>query len=80
LCFQDENLRVLAEKARQFAAHVKKSGDIEVLGPALAPVARVRGRNRIQVILKGKSKKEIDSVLKSALSKSRIKKSVYIYE
>jgi len=80
IIFQDENLRVLADKSRQFAARLKKSGDIEVLGPALAPVARVRGRNRIQVILKAKSKGEIDSVLKLALSKSRIKKSVYIYE
>jgi len=80
IVFQNENLRVLAEKSRQFAARVKKNEDIEVLGPALAPVARVRGRNRIQVILKAKSKKEIDSVLKSAFSKSRIKKSVYIYE
>jgi primosomal protein N' (replication factor Y) len=80
IVFQDENLRVLAEKSRQFAARVKKKEDIEVLGPALAPVARVRGRNRIQVILKAKGKKEIDSVLKSALSKSHIKKSVYIYE
>jgi len=80
IVFQDENLRVLAEKSRQFVARVKKSGDIEVLGPALAPVARVRGRNRIQVILKAKGKEEIDSVLKSAFSKSRIKESVYIYE
>ncbi len=80
IVFQDENLRVLAEKSRQFAARVKKNRDIEVLGPALAPVARVRGRNQIQVILKAKGKEEIDSVLKSAFSKSRIKKSVYIYE
>ncbi|MBW1823653.1 MAG: hypothetical protein JRI87_03665 [Deltaproteobacteria bacterium] len=80
IVFQDENLRVLAEKSRQFAARVKKNRDIEVLGPALAPVARVRGRNRIQVIIKAKDKKQMDSGLKSAFSKSRINKSAYIYE
>ncbi|NIN91404.1 hypothetical protein GTO36_00065 [bacterium] len=79
--FQGENLRNVARKSREFSNQVKSlKGDVEILGPALASVSRVRGLNRVQVILKARRKKELDDVLSESLKTIKLRKSVWIYE
>jgi primosomal protein N' (replication factor Y) (superfamily II helicase) len=75
--FQGADPRSLARKSREFRARLEdRGGDIEVLGPALAAVARVRGRTQIQVILKSSDGKALETLLRESLEKIRIKKSV----
>jgi len=77
--FQGENLRTLAHKSREFSAQVKSRGkDVEVLGPALAGVTRLRGVNRVQMILKSKRRKNLDDVLKQLLKKAGLRKSISV--
>ncbi len=79
--FQGENLRRVAEKARDFAARIRDSGgDIEIFGPSLASVARVKGLGRIQVGLKARYKRKLDKVLAAALKGIRFKRSVFLFE
>jgi len=79
--FQGENLRSIARQSREFSARVKRDDeDIEVLGPALASVARVRGRSRVQVILKARKRKSLDEVLRGSLRSVKLRKSILVYD
>jgi primosomal protein N' (replication factor Y) len=81
ILFQGENLRNVARKSREFSTKVKSfEGDVEILGPALASVSKVRGINRVQVILKACRKKDLDRVLRESLKTIKLRKSVWIYE
>jgi primosomal protein N' (replication factor Y) len=81
ILFQGENLRSVARKSREFSTRVKSfDGDVEILGPALASVSKVRGINRVQVILKARRKKELDKVLSESLKTIKLRKSVWVYE
>lgn len=81
IIFSGENLRSLAQSSRQFLASIKqRTSQIEVLGPALASVSRVRGQSRVQVVLKSKRKRELDEVLLDCLRQVKTRKSVYVYE
>lgn len=81
ILFQGENLRSVARKSREFSTKVKSfEGDVEILGPALASVSRVRGISRVQVILKARRKKELDKVLRESLKAIKLRKSVWVYE
>lgn len=78
--FTGENLRILARDSRNFSSLVKKRGaDLEIWGPALASVARVRGSHRIQVVLKSKKKRTLNRVLKESLPLIKSRKSVFLY-
>lgn len=78
--FHGENLRTLAKKTRDFSSYVRgKAEDIEILGPALAAVSRLRGQYRIQVILKSKKRKDLDAVLRPALKGVPAKKSILVH-
>ena len=81
ILFQGENLRSVARKSREFSARVKKCAeDIEILGPGLASVSKVRGINRVQVILKAKKKKKMDDVLGEMLRTIKLRKTILVYE
>lgn len=81
ILFQGENLRRVANQSREFLKRVREcSKDIEILGPALAPVAKVRGMNRVQVVLKARRKRELDDVLKKMLPTFKMRKSVRTYD
>ena len=81
ILFQGENLRNVARISREFGAHVRKyAGDVEILGPALASVSRVRGAYRVQVILKARRKKILDDVLRKSLKVAKIRKSILVYD
>ena len=43
-------------------------GDLRVLGPAPAPLGRLRGEYRAQLLIKGTNRKKIRDALQSALS------------
>ncbi|MGD2295225.1 MAG: primosomal protein N' [Candidatus Aminicenantes bacterium] len=81
ILFYGENLRTLAKISRDFLISVRThTHRIEILGPALASVSRVRGRNRIQVILKSGKKRNLDRLLRACLPQIKTRKSVYVYE
>jgi len=78
--FQGENLRTLAQKSREFSALVKRKEEgIEVLGPSLAGVKRLKGMNRIQMILKAKRRKDLDQVLQESLKKGKARGSISVF-
>lgn len=48
-----ESARLLAERGRQLKSKVPNYQSIEVLGPAEAPLAKLRGQYRFQLLIKG---------------------------
>ena len=81
ILFQGVNLRSVARQSRNFLSRVKEvSPKIEVLGPALAPVSKLRGKSRVQVILKARQKKELDDVLERLLKSVKARKSVLVHD
>ena len=81
ILFQGESLRVLGRQSRNFIEAAKNiSSDIEVMGPALASVAKIRGRRRVQIVLKANRKAVLDTALHQALRKVRVRKTVHLYE
>jgi len=79
--FRGENLRNLAQKSRQFSQQVRGlAEDIEILGPALAPVAKVRGRSRIQLVLKARKRGLLAQTLKESLDMVRFRPSVLMWD
>jgi primosomal protein N' (replication factor Y) len=72
-----ENLRALARESRKiFADVMSKDATIETWGPALAPVSRIRGRFRIQVVLRSKKKRALDRALRKSLESVKSRKTV----
>jgi primosomal protein N' (replication factor Y) len=55
----------LVEKVRESDA---ARGDLRVLGPAPAPLGRLRGEYRAQLLIKGTNRKKIKDALQSALA------------
>jgi primosomal protein N' (replication factor Y) len=81
ILFQGENLRYVARQSREFFSRVKEaSKDVEILGPALAPVSMVRGRSRVQLILKARNKKDLDDVLEKLLQSVKARKSIRVHD
>ncbi len=78
--FQGENLRILAQKSREFSALLKsEAGEIEVLGPSLAGVKRLKGISRVQMILKARRKKYLDDALQVSLKKVRLRGTISVF-
>ncbi len=78
--FQGENLRSVAKKTRDFSSLLKEHSEVvEIMGPALAAVQRLRGKSRVQIILKSAKRKDLDEALKNSLSKVRVSKKVHVY-
>jgi len=81
ILFQGENLRYVARQSREFLSRMKEaSKDVEILGPALAPVSMLRGRSRVQLILKARKKKELDDVLEKLLKSVKARKSILVHD
>jgi len=74
---QGREVRSLGGRSRELRALLQKhSPGLEVLGPAFAPVARIRDVSRVQFILKATDRTTIDRALRDALPKVRLKKTV----
>ncbi|MGZ5487983.1 MAG: replication restart helicase PriA, partial [Candidatus Aminicenantales bacterium] len=74
---QGRDVRALGAKSRELRALLQKHAPgLEVLGPAFAPVARIRDVSRVQFILKAAERVTIDRALADSLPKIRMKKTV----
>jgi primosomal protein N' (replication factor Y) (superfamily II helicase) len=74
---QGREMRALAAAAREFRAGLRAfEPEVEVLGPALASVVRVRDLVRVQVILKARRRDSIDRALDAGLPRLRLRTSV----
>ncbi|HYA48738.1 MAG TPA: primosomal protein N', partial [Burkholderiales bacterium] len=74
---QGREMRRLAAEAREFRAGLREfEPELEVLGPALASVIRVRDLLRIQVILKARRRETIDRALDACLPRLRLRTAV----
>lgn len=77
-----ENLRALGRESRKIFSCVKEQDkEINTWGPALAaPLARIRGKYRVQVVLRSKKKRALDRALLLSLKHVKARKSVFLYE
>jgi primosomal protein N' (replication factor Y) len=74
---QGRDVRTLGAKSRELRTLLQKyTPGLEVLGPAFAPVARVRDVSRVQFILKAAERDMIDRALADSLPKIRLKKAI----
>lgn len=74
------DLRALARESRKFFSLLKdRNREVEIWGPALASVARVREKYRVQVILKSKKKRALNRALRDSLESVKSKKAVFLY-
>jgi primosomal protein N' (replication factor Y) len=81
ILFQGENLRYVAKQSREFLSRMKDaSKNVEILGPALAPVSMLRGRSRVQLILKAGKKKDLDDVLEKLLKSVKARRSILVHD
>jgi primosomal protein N' (replication factor Y) len=81
IVFQGDNLRSVARESRKFISQVKsRSNKIEVLGPALAPLYRLKGKVRIQTVLKADKKQMLDAALSEVLKEIKSKFTIKIFE
>lgn len=79
--FQGDTLRSAARESRKFVSEVQsRSNEIEVLGPSLAPLPRLKGKVRIQTVLKADKKQQLDAVLPEILKDIRSKITIKIFE
>ena len=51
----------------RMAAMLRAAGSFQVLGPAVAPISRLRGQHRAQIFLKGRDRRAMRSALRGAL-------------
>ena len=56
-------------EATDLAAELRGRSEFEVLGPAPAPIARVKGEHRVQIFLKGTHRPAMREALQSAIEK-----------
>jgi primosomal protein N' (replication factor Y) len=74
---QGRDVRALGARSRELrAAFLKHAPGLEVLGPAFAPVARVKDIARVQFVLKSPEREMIDLAVRESLPKARLKRSV----
>ena len=70
LLFSHRDETRVADRAEALSSLIRKSAPgrgVELLGPAPAPIVRLRGDYRYQILLKGKEQKKIAAVLKRAI-------------
>jgi primosomal protein N' (replication factor Y) len=74
---QGRDVRTLGARSREFRTLLRRfEPELEVLGPALAAIVRVKDIFRIQVILKARRRETIDRALDESLPSIRLKKSL----
>jgi primosomal protein N' (replication factor Y) len=74
---QGRDVRTLGARSRELrAAFLSHAPGLEVLGPAFAPVARVKDLTRVQFVLKSADRDLIDRALRGALPQVRLKKTI----
>jgi len=75
------NLRRLAAEARSLADKIRQAGKtIQVYGPALAPVARMKELRRVQVTLRARRAETIVKALARTLPGIKSRKAVFLFD
>jgi len=71
LVFRDARYEAALQAAARIVAGIKGRGDaeVQVLGPAPAPIERLRGQWRVQVLLKGARRAAVKSALNDAVGR-----------
>ena len=77
--FEGQDLRHLARQARFFRDRAEALRKVEVLGPARAAVPRVKGLNRLQVLLRSDLRDDLEDILEECLPRTRMVRSVHLY-
>jgi len=70
ILIHDEDLRrvqATAVKLKRALIEANQNGACRILGPAPAPLARLRGKHRMQLLIKSRSRKQMRPVIDSAL-------------
>lgn len=76
---QGRDVRALGRRSRELRASLlRHARGLEVLGPAFAPVARVKDLSRVQFILKAADRAAIDRALNESLPAIPLKKTVVL--
>lgn len=73
-----ENLRTVAKESRLAAAGLR-SNKLEVLGPAVAPTAKISGRHRVQIICKSENLEKMLKGLGRGLTGLHSRKKIILY-
>ncbi|MFQ6082579.1 MAG: primosomal protein N' [Candidatus Aminicenantia bacterium] len=74
IIFSGKNLRSLAQKVRAFTQLIRNfSQDIQVLGPNFAPLSKIKGKFRIQLIIKGKDRVAINEAINHSLRETGLR-------
>ena len=63
----DEAMRMAQDLASALATHAQ-AGGFSVLGPAPAPLTRLRGEHRVQIFLKGGRREKMRQAMRAALA------------
>jgi primosomal protein N' (replication factor Y) len=69
IIFSGKNGSLVLEEARQFGKYILafKTDSMKLIGPAIAPLARLRGLSRFQMLLKSAARKPLRDTLRAAL-------------
>jgi primosomal protein N' (replication factor Y) len=59
--------RAIAQQIRQALVEANRDHSSRILGPAPAPIARLRGEHRVQLLIKSRSRKQMRAVIDAAL-------------
>ena len=59
--------RAIAQQLRQALVEANRDHACRILGPAPAPIARLRGEHRVQLLIKSRSRKQMRAVIDAAL-------------
>ena len=79
--FEGRNLRALAGQARKFSDGLRSAApDADILGPGRAAVTRLRGANRLHLLVRAKKKERLDAALKDVLRAAASVKAVWLYD
>ena len=80
ILLEGKEIRGLALQARLFCKRVAAaSRSVEVLGPARAAVSRLKGLDRVQVLLRSSERSGLERVLEECLPRTRMVRSVHLY-
>ena len=72
MLFRSQDFAVLSHFARDLAAMIPTSDDVRVLGPAPAPIARIRNRYRLRFLVKAGKQAKVQQFIALWLSKIKI--------
>jgi len=64
----DDRARSISQELRKHLLEANRDHAVRILGPAPAPLARLRGEHRIQLLIKSRSRKQLRAVIDQGIS------------